>query len=129
MDEQDLPIPGSVVEPEAPVAPEVEPEVEPEAPEAAPEAPVASIDVSAVPGTQLDRHPSEGLEPQPDAPQPVPATAEPDKDAVSLNTHVDKVTAELEASADHLDSYPAPVSGLSGEIRALAQKIKNALRI
>jgi hypothetical protein len=110
-----------VSEPVEEVTPEVAP-VEPDAP-----APDAVPDVAGTP--VLDTTPAEPVVQEP-APNPVPATAAPSQDAVSLNAHLESVQTQLQGVVDYcknfLSSHPV-ADTVVADVEVLVQTVKNAL--
>lgn len=76
--------------------------------------------VPATPELQLGEH---NGEPQPPAPEPVPATATPDVDQVTTNTHLRKVSSELQSVVKYVEGFLGhhPVS--EGVAKALTSVI------
>lgn len=114
---EDTPAPSTDT-PEAPAAPEV-PAAPPETPaEDIPAGPAAD----SVPGTpDTPAAPPETLgEPQPQAPNPVPATAAPDVDTVTTNTHLRKIADDLSSLITYVDNFLSHLES--------AEDVKNALQ-
>jgi hypothetical protein len=68
--------------------------------------------------------------PQPDAPNPSPATAAPSQDAVSVNNHLTRVSADLTAVADYVRAHLTAQVGADvlDDIEEVAKKIRSLLK-
>lgn len=121
----DAPLEQSVLE----VPPEVPQEAVVEVPaEAVPPVadPVIEPGVS-VPGSQPDRHPDEGAVLQPEVPLPVPATAAPSQDAVTLNAHVHQAARDIELAGEYIEEYLSnhPAAQFLKEIREVVSRLRD----
>ena len=104
-------------------------------PEVAPVPDVPSPDaVPDVPGTPVDAAPqAEATAVLPEqAPNPVPATAEPSQDAVTINTHLENVQNQLQAVVDYcnnfLQSHPVAETVVA-DVMVLVDTVKQALNL